>query len=274
MEKHNNHKERINKIKHTTDKTAEDTFDVLQKDQVNKIEHLAKILFNTNDWLSNFCFYTDDPADCSDGSDMYTIAKVNWKNTAIKVWAGEFNIEVFNQKKINNHNKYNSNSFKDYKYIKWFSKTPIPLFIINQVDSHFANEEQKELKENNPKEYLQKYSAIVVPKKKQAYINDLNNINFNDINIQNDETIIKNLQSTIINTKFTKKELWEIKHTIKDWQAKELNEFKWTINYYKKNGIKDKLTKKLLELIEYIVQDKNNINKMYDFIKSYDLKNI
>lgn len=238
-----------------------------ENETLEQIKNIASILFNTKDWLTNACYYTKQMKQCRDWSTLYTIMKINNKDVLIKVWAGEFNTEVFNQENINSPSI-------DYKYIKWFSRTPIPLFVVNQEDNYFANEEQKLEKLNNPQKYLQDNSVIVVPQKKQAYIKTENNIiNFNDIKILPTDDVIKQLQTALLESKFSEKEIEKISDILFERKNKTIEKFKWMLNYKDSNGKgNSELHKKLIPLLEQIIPEHWNPEQMHKLLQSYNKK--
>lgn len=263
--------DKVNK-KNTTDQTAERLL-TLKENYKKQIQNISQMLFKTNIWLFNACYYTNPPKQCSDWSTLFTLIKINWEDTLLKVWAWEFNTEVFNQKDINK----NQQIHEKYRAIKWYSNTPIPLFVVDQSDSYFANDEQKQEMTDNPKDYLQENSIIVIPKAKQAYIpKKNNNINFNDINIFQESIIIKKLQTALFKSSFSNSRLKEVSNIIKKRQEKNLKEFKGTINY-KNNHIKndskntkDILYMDLMYLLENIVSEHWNLEQIHRLIKSFN----
>ena len=116
-----------------------------------EIAHLAEVfkeLLGT-DSLGDYTCYTNEAKQCSDGSDLYTLIKYEGKYLIVKVGAGEFNTKVFTTGNI--------------QELKWFYHSPIPLFVINQ-GSYLGDKEDKFLRAVKPKEYLDKFAAIVSPK--------------------------------------------------------------------------------------------------------------
>lgn len=59
-----------------------------------RISRVYTELFGT-EYLGNYCCYTDEGAQCTDGSDLYTLVKYEGKDLIVKVGAGEFNTKVF-----------------------------------------------------------------------------------------------------------------------------------------------------------------------------------
>lgn len=230
--------------------------------QKKQIKNIASILFNTKDWLTNACYYTNQPKESSDWAILYTIIKTNDnKYTLIKVWAWEFNTELFNQENINSPSV-------DYKNIKWFSRTPVPLFVVNQEDSYFANEEQKLEKLNNPQKYLENHSVIVVPQKKQAYIKTKNNtINFNDIKILSTDDVIKQLQTALLESKFSEQDQKDIAKNLKDRKKKDIKNFKHTITYRDKHD-NSELYIKLIYLLRQIIPESWNLEQIYNLLQN------
>ena len=64
-----------------------------QKD-IYRLAEVFQALFGT-EYLGDYCCYTDERKQCSDGSDLYTIIKYEGRDLIVKVGAGEFNTKVF-----------------------------------------------------------------------------------------------------------------------------------------------------------------------------------
>ncbi len=269
-------KEELNKLPELEiwiNNKADNTSDIIsvleEKEKLEQIQNIASILFNTKDWLTNACYYTKLPKQCSDASTLYTIIKINNKDVLIKVWAWEFNTEVFNQEDINKIEILTKP--KDYLNIKWFAKTPIPLFVVNQVDSYFADDDKKLEMRNNPKQYLQDNSRIVVPEKKKAYIkkND-KDINFNNINMLQTDMAIKKLQTALFETKFNKKDMETVNALMKRWKEKNLADFTSTINYFQKHAKDGEIVDTLIYVLENMLAEKWDMYEMHELVQSYN----
>jgi hypothetical protein len=158
---------------------------------IQKLQEVFMYLFETQ-YLSNYCYYTKHPQQCSDWSDLYSIIKYDWKDTIVKVWCGEFNTQIFNTSWI--------------RELKWLNHTPIPLFVVNQSNSYLANQHIQESRKNTPKKYLDQYAIIVIPKKWKAYFRGYqerkNPINFWDINIKDYQTTLNQWRWAILHKEF------------------------------------------------------------------------
>lgn len=124
-----------------------------QKD-IYRLAEVFQALFGT-EYLGDYCCYTDERKQCSDGSDLYTIIKYEGRDLIVKVGAGEFNTKVFTTGNI--------------KELKWFYHSPIPLFVVNQGESYLGNEEHKFLRAHKSRKYLDDHAVIVSPKWGEAY---------------------------------------------------------------------------------------------------------
>lgn len=138
---------------------SDDLLDSLKKSPTEQtdISHLAEVyteLFGT-DFLGDYTCYTNEPKQCSDGSDLYMLIKYEGKDLLVKVWAGEFNTQVF--------------TIGNVEELKWFYNSPMPLFVVNQAHSYLGDKEDTFLREHTPREYLDKYAVLVSPKWWEAY---------------------------------------------------------------------------------------------------------
>lgn len=64
------------------------------KKDIANLSRVFQELFGTES-VGNYCCYTDEGQECSDGSDLYTIIKYQDRDLLVKVGAGEFNTKVF-----------------------------------------------------------------------------------------------------------------------------------------------------------------------------------
>jgi len=264
MEKHNSNNHKINYTKKSTDKISEDTVEVLQKNPTEEISHLAKILFNINnhwEWLWN--------------SVLYTIIKIDNKNTLVKVWEWDFDLEDFNQEKINKIDKYSKNKAepKDYKSLKWFSRTPVPLFVVDKINSSLANDDQlKEIK-NNPKNYLNDYSDIIVTKRKQAHTKKYNNdIEFNNINILPEDIAKTKILNSIIETRIRNKDQSLFNKIMKKLQELDFQSFqkRFTNKIRNNRNHRSELFVQIKELLENMTLNPNDIQEIYNLVQSFN----
>lgn len=263
MEKHNNHQDRITNTKKNTDKISENTFEVLKKNPIKEIENLAKTLFNTNsDWEKTW------------NSILYTIIKINNKDTLINIWEWDFDLEDFNQKDINKIDKYNRKTIeaKDYKSLKWFSRTPVPLFVVDKINSSLANEDQLEEMKNNPKAYLNNYSDIVVIKKKQAHLNSNTDIDFNNINILLEKTAKLKILNSIFETKIKNKDKSIFNKIMKKIQELDFKSFqkRFTNKIRNEKNHRSELFIQIKKILESIVLDTNDIQEIYNLVQSFN----
>lgn len=241
----------------------------LEKKQwdLHKLREIFSHLFWT-EYLWNYCCYTKNPKQCSDWSDLYSIIKYNWQDTIIKVWAWEFNTDVFNTWWV--------------KKIKWFYNTPIPLFVVNQTDSYFADEEQQELRINNSKEYLNKFAVIIVPKWWKAYYrwyqDRKKDIDFWPINIRHFDDTLASGRLAILQKEFPNWQFQECLKIIEKLQEMDFEKFYNTI--YKNEQYLDENRNKLLwcfwnmwvNRVWSWVWDKKAYKSLYDLIISFNLQ--
>ena len=185
-----------------------------KQSDINRLWEVFSHLFGTEN-LWNYCYYTKSNKQCSDWSDLYSIIKYQWKDLIIKVWAWEFNTDVFNTWWI--------------KELKWFYNTSIPLFVVNQSDGYFANREQQELRTNNPKEYLNKYAIIIIPKWSKAYFrwyqDRKNSIDFGHINIRDYQNTINQGRLAILHKEFPNWQFQDCLKIIEQFQKMDFHKF-------------------------------------------------
>lgn len=242
----------------------------LEKKQwdIHKLREVFSYFFET-DGLWNYCCYTKNPKQCSDWSDLYSIIKHNWQDMIIKVWAWEFNTDVFNTWWV--------------KELKWFYNTPIPLFVVNQSDWYLADEHTKQLRDNDPKEYLNEHAVIIIPKWWKAYIrwykDRKNQINFGDINIKDYENTIAEWRLAILQKEFPNWQFQECLKIIEKFQEMDFEKFYNTVR--KNNQYLDESQNKLLWCFRNMwvyrvwswVWDTKAYQSLYDLIQSFNLAN-
>lgn len=189
-----------------------------KQSDIGKLWEVFTYLFGTQD-VGNYCCYTKRWAQCSDWSDLYSIIKYKWKDLIIKVWAWEFNTDVFNIWWISE--------------LKWLHTTPIPLFVVNQSDSHRWDDHKKQLKTESPKEYLSKYAVIIVPKWWKAYFRwhweRKQPINFWEINIRDYKNTLNEWRLAILHKEFPNWQFQECLNTIEDFQQMDFDKFYNTV---------------------------------------------
>ncbi len=248
--------------------TSRDILEWMNFEWQEYIWKIWSLLYWTKDWLLNAAYYTDYPKDCDDWSTLFTIVNINWKNTLVKMWAWEFNIECFNQKDKNKDQEH----VERYKHIKWLWQTPIPLFVVSQRNSYLANEEKRKNMWVNPKKYLEDYALIVVPKKKSAYSTDKNDVDFNKIHIPSLEEAKKKINNTIIDINISKKNRHYLKKIMQELQSISYEEFskKFSNKVWNKNNPKSQVFQKIKYLLENMIPETWNKKQIYDLIKKYN----
>ena len=238
-----------------------------KKSDIYKLREVFSYLFWTEN-LWNYCCYTKNPKQCSDWSDLYSIIKYQWKDLIIKVWAWEFNIDVFNTWWISE--------------LKWLHNTPIPLFVVNQWDSYLADDHVKELKNSHPKEYINKYAVIIVPKWWKAYFrkprDTQNSINFGDINIRDHQTTLNEWRLSILHKEFPNWQFQECLKVIEKFQEMDFDKFYNTI-YKNPQYLNENMNKILwcfwnmwVYRVWSWVWDIKAYQSLYDLIQSFDLQ--
>lgn len=230
------------------------------------LEQVFEALFGTRD-LGNYCCYTDAEKACSDGSDLYTLIKYEGRDLIVKVGCGEFNTKVF--------------TTGNNKELKGFYKSPIPLFVVNQWDSHWGDNEQKKLRGKNPKEYLDKYAVLVSPKWWEAYgrsrVKDKEPLDYTNIHIKHYEDALSSwrlalLQKTFPNQEFTKatRLLTELKELdFERFYSRTAKGEKYASDEEKK--LLGCLRKMWVNTCGSAVGDKDAYQSLYDLIQTLDV---
>jgi len=138
---------------------------------------------------------------CSDWSNLYTIVyDKEWSQKLIKVWAWEFNVNSFI-----NWPEDNKDLFSFTNKNLFLHKSPVPLFVVNQADCYFADNEQKNMVENDALLYLKNYAVIISPKAGEARYEDTlfrdekKELDLSDIEIPNIEKAILMFRNNILN---------------------------------------------------------------------------
>ena len=269
MEKHNPHNNKTNNIKNTTDQASEAIIKWINFEAQKYIWRIGSLLFWTKDWLFDASYYTDYLKDCDDGATLFTIIRINWKNTLVKVWAWKFNIESFNQKDVNKDQEH----VEKYKHIKGLRHTPIPLFVVSQSNSSFANEQQKNNMIEKPQKYLKNNSIIAIPSKRRAYLTNNKELDFKEIHIPNLDEAKKKINNTIININIPKSRQHYLKSIMKELQnmtfkgfSKKIGNKIWNID-----NPKSEIFHKLKYLLELMVPENWNKKQMYELVQSYNI---
>jgi len=116
------------------------------KRKKNLLQHIIFNFFNS-EMLSWYC--GKGWKECTDWSDLYILTKEG----IIKVWCWEFNSDTFiNWVYYISDKKYSTR----YK----FNASPLPLYVVNQQDSYLAGDKVRSFREENPVEYLEKYTVL------------------------------------------------------------------------------------------------------------------
>jgi len=225
--------------------------------------------------LWNYCCYLDfkkQAKQCTDWSDLYSIIKYKWEHLIIKVWAWEFNEDVFNTSWI--------------KELKWLYHTPIPLFVVNQIDGYLADKDEKILRKKYPTQYLDKYAVIVVPKEWKAkfrwFKHQKDPINFDNINIKSYEETLNIWRLAILHKEFPN---WQFKtgqnnciDIIQKFQEMNFDKFYDTVRQSKK--FLNEEMKRVLWCFRHMwinlpwswVWDIQAYQALYDLIKSFNIQ--
>lgn len=119
----------------------------LPNDKLKEIWDLSRKHFWTRDFLTNYSW--EWRQECSDGSDLYVPVKLNWKICLAKLACWEFNRQTFTE---------------------WVKRRPdlslhkseVPLFVVNQYDSYFADKGtfQADIRNIDVRLYLDLYTTI------------------------------------------------------------------------------------------------------------------
>ena len=207
--------------------------------------------------------------ECTDWSDLYILTQEG----IIKVWAWEFNRDTF----INW--VYGSIS-EEYSERYRFKDSPLPLYVVNQWDSYFASGKIKELREQKPIEYLEKYTVLSYnPEDKSVFSNfyqlpkDKEKVHINEdsiIWIYDAILLFRNKFIANFDKEFLKKymsylqslSLEELKQYAKNsWKITDENEIALRIIIYNKMWC---------SLVWAWIYDDEAIKSRYDLIHSFD----
>ena len=150
---------KINVIK-PVDKDTKQSFSLKSNEiestlqDAEKLKHkknlLQKIVFKffNSEMLSYYCW--KGWQECTDWSDLYILTKEG----IVKVWCWEFNRDTFMNWV---YSKFDKKYLENYK----FNDSPLPLYVVNQSDSYLASNKVRNLREENPLEYLGKYTVLL-----------------------------------------------------------------------------------------------------------------
>lgn len=117
----------------------------LPKDKQREILRLSPKYFKSLSVLADYSW--EWWQECQDGSDLYTLARFNWKIYLVKVAAWEFNGETF---------------INGWRCKTNFNKFPFPLFVVNQWDSYLLSDSdiQTEIRNIDVRLYLDLFTKI------------------------------------------------------------------------------------------------------------------
>jgi hypothetical protein len=238
-----------------------------KQSDLHKLREVFSYLFWTEN-LWNYCCYTKNSQQCTDWSDLYSIIKYNWKDLIIKIWAWEFNTDVFNTWWIHE--------------LKWLHNTPIPLFVVNQSDSYRADDNAKQLRNEDPKKYLDKYTVIVVYKSWKAEFRGFKDkkdpINFGDINIKSYDNTLNEWRLAILHRVFHNWQFQESLKIIEKFQEMDFEKF-YNTTYKNPQYLNENMNKVLWCFWNMWVTrewswiwDIEAYKSVYNLIKSFDLQ--
>lgn len=277
MRQNSNNLDQDQNLKQTWDNLSWELFENLdyqdkmkekqKKSDIYTIQEVFTYLFWTAN-LWNYCCYTKNPQQCTDWSDLYSIIKYKWEDLIIKVWCWEFNEDVFKTWWISE--------------LKWLHHTPIPLFVVNQSDSYLADEDTKMLRTKNPKQYLDKFTIIVVYKKWKAEFRGFKSrrdqINFGDINIKSYENTLNEWRLSILHKEFPNWQFQECLKVIEKFQEMDFEKF-YNTTYKNPQYLNENMHKALgcfwnmwVYRVWSWVWDTKAYKSLYDLIKSFDLQ--
>ena len=157
------------------EKALEDTEKLKGKKKLLKL--IVQNFFNS-DFLGYYCW--KGWKECTDWSDLYILTKEG----IIKAWCWEFNRDTF-------INWVYDRSDKKYLENHKFNGSPLPLYVVNQTDSYLAHDKVKKLREENPVEYLEKYTVLSYDPQDKSIISNYGkrNEDIEKININKDRII-------------------------------------------------------------------------------------
>lgn len=242
-----------------------------EQEDINRLSEVFEQLFGT-EYLGNYCCYTDEHKQCDDGSDLYTIIKYHGKDLIVKVGAGEFNTKVFTTGNI--------------QELKWFYKSPIPLFVVNQSHScmYIPNKEEVIMSKKTPKKYLDKCAVIVSPKWGEAYFRsydqreDEEQIEYSDIHIKHYEDALYAWRLALLHKTFPNGEFDTAVRLLK--QFKELDFEKFYKRTYRGEKFFSDDEKKFFWCLRHMwvntlwsaIGDREAYQSLYELIQSFDVK--
>lgn len=232
-----------------------------------RISRVYTELFGT-EYLGNYYCYTDEGAQCTDGSDLYTLVKYEGKDLIVKVGAGEFNTKVFTTGNV--------------KELKWFYNSPVPLFVVNQGHIYLGNEEDREQRAMKPKEYLDSFAVIVSPKWGEAKYRPNQErhegkIDYNHIHIRHYDEALAAGRLAILKKEFPNGEFSNAMYMLKRIKLMDFDQFYKQIRKGKEYLSDD--MNRLIWCLRHMwvntvgsgVGDKEAYMSLYDLIQTFDV---
>ena len=258
-----NYPDKQDEIADTLKKQAE-----IMKHDIYRLAEVYTELLGT-EGLGNYCCYTNERQECTDGSDLYTIIKYEGRDLIVKVGAGEFNIKVFTTGNI--------------KELKWFYMSPIPLFVVDQGHSYLGDKKDLHLKKDTPIEYLNRYAVLVSPKWWEAYYRSHNerhekNIDYNNIQKMNYDDALATWRITLLHKTFPSWEINEVKVVKMMKRLKDMDFEQFYKQIWKGEKFLSEEMKKLIGCLWRMgvnrcwsgVGDKDAYQSLYNLIQTYD----
>lgn len=141
----------------------------IMKHDITVFTRLAQYYYGT-DGVADYSLSTWEETQVYNAAHLYTLIKYQGKDLLVHVGTGEFNTAVFTR--------------RDIQELKWFSHSPLPLFVVS------ARAEQ-EHKEKNPKKFLNEHALIYSPKWWQAEFRNSYKSRENGINYGNSNGIME-----------------------------------------------------------------------------------
>lgn len=250
---------------------AKEIWETLQDTEKLKYKKnlLQTIIINyfNSEYLSSYCW--KGWPECTDWSDLYILTKEG----VIKVWAWEFNRDTF-------INWVYGTISKEYLEKYKFKDSPLPLYVVKQEDSYFANEEVKELREQNPTKYLEKYTVLSYNPRDKSIISNYGkwSKDKNEIHINNDSIIWVSDAILLFRNKFIsnfdKEFLNKYMSYLKSLTLEELKQYaknSWKITDKNESILRNIIYNKMwCSVVGAWIYADEAIKSRYDLIQSFD----
>lgn len=232
----------------------------------NLLKSIIEKFFNS-EYLSYYCWKCWQ--ECTDWSDLYILAKEG----IIKVWCWEFNRDTFINWVYSEHDKKYLEKYK-------FNDSPLPLYVVNQTDSYLANDKLRKLREENPIEYLEKYTVLSYNPENKTVVSNYGKLAKSRKNVNINKDTIAGVSDAIL--------LFRNKF-IENFDKKFLNEYMSKLQKFTLEDLKryarnsEKITDENEIAVRNIIYNKmwciwvgawiytdEAIKSRYDLIKSFD----